>query len=187
MRLNRHKFAKTVGLALLAAWFAGRSGAQSGGGYREWEMFGGGPENIHYSTLQQIDRENVNRLEVAWRFDSGDEFPGSEMQCNPIIVDGVLYATTPKLRVIALDAATGKLALELRPERGKKRPRQDAQPRRDVLERRRRRAAIFFGFRQWLYALDAKTGQPANDVRRGGAHRSARRLRAGRRRSITIS
>ena len=109
MRLNRHMFAMTVGLALLAAWFAGRSGAQSGEGYRAWQTFGGGPENIHYSALRQIDRANVKRLEVAWRFDSGDEFQGSEMQCNPVIVDGVLYATTPKLRVVALDAATGSL------------------------------------------------------------------------------
>src|SRR5262245_34874321 len=39
--------------------------------YREWRMFGGGPENIHYSTLDQITRDNVHQLEVAWRFDSG--------------------------------------------------------------------------------------------------------------------
>lgn len=83
-------------------------------------MFGGGPENIHYSTLDQITRDNVHQLEVAWRFDSGDEFPGSEMQCNPIIVDGVMYATTPKLRVVALDAGNGKLIWSFDPNEGRK-------------------------------------------------------------------
>src|SRR4051812_17553891 len=62
----------------------------------------------HYSPLKQITKENVSKLQLAWKFDSNDEFPGSEMQCNPIVVDGVLYATTPKLKVIALNAATGK-------------------------------------------------------------------------------
>src|SRR5215510_6903268 len=83
-----------------------QSGKESSTQYRGWRSFGGGPENIHYSTLDQITPENVNQLEVAWRFDSGDEFQGSEMQCNPIIVDGVMYATTPKLRVVALDAGS---------------------------------------------------------------------------------
>ena len=45
---------------------------------------------------------------MAWTYDTHDEFPGSEFQPNPIVIDGVLYATTPKLRVIALDAATGR-------------------------------------------------------------------------------
>lgn len=76
--------------------------------YRGWEAFGGGPENLHYSSLKQINTKNVNRLQVAWTFESGDAYPGSEIQCNPIVVNGVLYATTPSLRVVALDAATGK-------------------------------------------------------------------------------
>ena len=69
---------------------------------------------------------NVQKLKVAWTFDTGDEFKGSEMQCNPIVVDGVLYATTPKLRVIALDAATGKLRWSFDPNDG---PQGDARKR----------------------------------------------------------
>ncbi len=76
--------------------------------YRGWETFGGGPDNLHYSSLKQINTKNVQRLKLAWTFDSGDAYPGSDMQCNPIMVDGVLYATTPTLRLVALDAATGK-------------------------------------------------------------------------------
>src|SRR5215472_4124760 len=118
--------------------------------YREWRMFGGGPENIHYSTLDQITRDNVHQLEVAWTFDTGDAFPGSEMQCNPIIVDGVLYATTPKLRVIALDAATGALKWRFDPhEDGKMRNR-------GVTYWDGR---IFVVVRRYLYAIDARTGK----------------------------
>ncbi len=61
--------------------------------YRTWGVFGGGPDNIHYSSLDQINRDNVHSLQVAWTFDSGDQHPKSEMECNPIVVDGVLYAT----------------------------------------------------------------------------------------------
>ena len=65
----------------------------------------------------QIHRGNVAKLRLAWTFDTGDAFQGSEMQCNPMVVDGVLYATTPKLRVFALDAATGKQIWRFDPER----------------------------------------------------------------------
>src|SRR5271168_2327689 len=80
----------------------------SGGSYNTWGVYGG-PDNIHYSSLEQVNRDNVHSLEVAWTFDSGDQHPKSEMECNPIVVDGVLYATTPGGDVVALDAATGVL------------------------------------------------------------------------------
>ncbi len=76
--------------------------------YRGWKAFGGGPGNIHYSSLKQINRKNVGQLKVAWTYESGDATEKSDIQCNPIVVDGVMYVTTSKLRVVALDAATGK-------------------------------------------------------------------------------
>ncbi len=126
-----------------------------------WPVYGGSPDNTHYSTLAQINRGNVSQLHVAWRFDTHDEFQGSEMECNPIMVDGVLFATTPKLRVIALDAATGK-------EKWIYDPNKD-QP---VIAKMRNRGVaywsdatgedkrIFFASRQYLYALNANNGQP---------------------------
>ena len=68
----------------------------------------GGPNNIRYAPLTQINRENVGLLKMAWTYDSHDAFKDSEMQSNPIVVDGVLYVTTPKLRVVALNAETGR-------------------------------------------------------------------------------
>ncbi|MFN0085942.1 MAG: PQQ-binding-like beta-propeller repeat protein [Blastocatellia bacterium] len=135
--------------------------------YRGWSQFGGGPENIHYSTLDQITRENVHQLEPAWTFDTGDVFTGSEMQCNPIIVDGVMYATTPKLNVIALDAATGRLKWRFDPnlekvKHGMMRSR-GVMHWKDGAEER-----IYVGFRHHFYSIDAKTGKPDPAFGRGG-------------------
>src|SRR4029078_8794063 len=82
-----------------------------------WTMHGG-EDNIRYSRLAQIARENVANLRVVWTYDSHDAFKGSEMQSNPVVVDGVLYATTPTLKVIALNAATGKEVWTFDPSRG---------------------------------------------------------------------
>src|SRR5215208_3178084 len=71
--------------------------------------FGGGPQQTRYSPLAQIAPANVSGLKVAWSYDTGDAFSGSEMQCQPVVARGVLYAASPKLRVFALDAATGAL------------------------------------------------------------------------------
>jgi quinoprotein glucose dehydrogenase len=128
------------------------------GSFQEWPIYGGGPENIRYSKLSRINRENVKNLTVAWTFDTGDDFKNSEMQCNPIVVDGILYATTPKLRLIALDAATGKLRWSFDPNADRK-----------VTMKARNRGVtywasgddrrIFFVSRQFLYALNAATGK----------------------------
>jgi quinoprotein glucose dehydrogenase len=78
--------------------------------YNDWTVTGGSKQSIHYSSLQEIDTGNVLQLQPAWEYHTGDADTAkhSQIQCNPIIVNGVLYATTPRLRLIALDAATGK-------------------------------------------------------------------------------
>jgi quinoprotein glucose dehydrogenase len=140
------------GLALLVTFL------RAAGPYRDWTVYGGGPESIRYSALDQINRENVARLQVAWTYDTGDAFRDSEMQCNPIVVDGVLYATTPKLRLIALDAATGKLLWSFAPPQaegafGKQRNRGVTYWAGGVDRR------IFFAAGHWLYAVDARSGK----------------------------
>src|SRR5438132_790218 len=107
-------------LSLLTALTA-RAGQPTGDkASRDWPAYGGGPENTHYSSLAQINRDNVSRLHVAWTFDTGDSYPGSEMECNPIIVGEVLYATSPKNNLVALDAASGKLHWRFDPNYGRK-------------------------------------------------------------------
>jgi len=78
--------------------------------YRSWTMAHGNGESNKYSSLTQIDTGNVTQLEVAWEFHTGDADTAahSQIQCNPIIVNGVMYATSPMLKVFAVDAATGQ-------------------------------------------------------------------------------
>ena len=121
----------------------------------DWPVYGGSDDHTHYTTLGQISPANVKRLRVARTYDTHDAFAGSEMQANPVVVDGVLYATSPKLRVFALDAATGKALWSFDPTNG-------AGPG----SRLRHRGVVVTGdrvlvnFRNRLYALDRRTGKP---------------------------
>src|ERR1051325_5279835 len=163
--MEKFKAGILIGLAVIAFSWTSHPSAQtkrdSAEEYREWEMFGG-RENLHYSTLKQINRDNVKQLEVAWTYDTGDAFPGSELQCNPVIVDGVVYATTPKLRVIALDAATGSLRWSFDPNEGRKPPGK-LRNRGVTFWAAGADKRIFFVFTNLLSALDAKSGKPIKD------------------------
>ncbi|HEX3387091.1 MAG TPA: pyrroloquinoline quinone-dependent dehydrogenase, partial [Mucilaginibacter sp.] len=81
-----------------------------GSGYSTWRVSGGSKMAQHYSSLTQIDTNNVKQLQVAWEYHTGDADTAShsQIQCSPIMVDGVVYGTTPKLRLFAVDGATGK-------------------------------------------------------------------------------
>jgi quinoprotein glucose dehydrogenase len=76
----------------------------------DWPVYLGDKESSHYSSLKQINKKNVNQLQVAWTYHAGDgrDEGRSQIQCNPLIIDGVLYGTSPQLKLIALDAASGK-------------------------------------------------------------------------------
>lgn len=137
-------------------------------GYRTWNEYGGGGESIRYSGLDQIHRGNVGKLTAAWTFDTGDAFAESEMQCNPIIVDGVLYATSPRLRVFALDAATGRLLWRFDPEEPGRAPRKIRNRGVTYWNGGAEGARIFFSSRHFLYALDARTGRPVRSFGEGG-------------------
>lgn len=78
--------------------------------YTGWEAYGGSSENIHYSSLTDIDTNNVGQLKKIWEYHAGDADTAnhSQIQCNPIIIDGLLYGTSPKMKLFAIDAATGK-------------------------------------------------------------------------------
>jgi quinoprotein glucose dehydrogenase len=128
--------------------------------YSGWPAYGGGPEQIRYSSLTQINRSNVGQLEVAWTYDSGET---GGLQANPIVVDGLLFTTTPKHKVVALDASIGSVrwtfdsGIEGRgPNRGV------------TYWSSGDEARIFTGQGQYLYALDAKTGKPSAGFGREG-------------------
>lgn len=82
-----------------------------------WEVYGGSKKSIRYSSLKQVNTTNVKQLQVAWTYHTEDaDAKASQMQCNPIIVNGILYGSTPRLSLIALDAATGEQKWIFKPE-----------------------------------------------------------------------
>jgi quinoprotein glucose dehydrogenase len=75
--------------------------------YTTWNVYGGSKENIRYSKLREIDTSNVIHLEKVWEFRTQDHDQYTQIQVNPIIIDKVLFGVSPKLKLFALDAATG--------------------------------------------------------------------------------
>jgi quinoprotein glucose dehydrogenase len=133
-----------VGLGLC---FSGSFTAQA---QQDWPAYGG-HDGTHYSSLSQINRDNVKNLAVAWKYDTGEV---GGIEANPIVVGKVLYTTTPGRSVIALDAATGKLIWKF-----------ESDLEGGVLSRGvsywsdGHQSRIFAGARNYLYALDATTGK----------------------------
>lgn len=79
----------------------------------DWPAYGRDAGGSRYSPLDQINRENVGKLKIAWTYHTGAEevkavsSKNAAFESTPILVDGLLYLTTPYNRVIALDPATG--------------------------------------------------------------------------------
>ncbi len=134
-----------------------------------WEAYLGDLGSHQASTLDQINRSNVADLEVAWTWDSGESDPDSrsQIQCNPLIVDGILYATTARLRVVALDAATGRTLWSFDPE-GRGTETTASVNRGLVLWRHEDEVRLFAGLGSYLWALDVADGEPIGDFGEDG-------------------
>ncbi len=117
----------------------------------DWPAYNGGLNGDHYSKLKQINRGNVHKLVQAWRFDSGE---AGQIQTNPLIVGRTLYAYTPTAKVIALDAATGKLKWKFDSGISGTQPARGFGYYADGAHSR-----LFAGIMNYLYCLDAETGQ----------------------------
>jgi quinoprotein glucose dehydrogenase len=148
-----------MGRRALIPWFVAITActrSDSSGG--EWRTTGGEPGNTRYSALDQINRGNVAQLKVAWTYHTGDQPPDhSEIQATPIVVNGVLYTTTPKLAVIALRADSGTPLWRFDPFPN--RPTQPHVNRGVVYWGDGESQRIFFAVERRLYALDARTGK----------------------------
>ncbi len=79
--------------------------AQDGATSENWPHYGGTYRSWRYSALDQVNGSNVKRLIPVWSFQTGDYEGG--LQATPIVVDAVLYLSTSRGRVFAIDAATG--------------------------------------------------------------------------------
>lgn len=83
-----------------------------------WSNVGNDKGGMRYARVKQITRENVKDLKVAWTYKCGDGTSGSTIECTPIMVEGVLYLTTPRLKIVALDAGTGREIWTYNPHSG---------------------------------------------------------------------
>jgi quinoprotein glucose dehydrogenase len=120
--------------------------------YRTWASYGGGPDQIRYSSLTQINRGNVKQLTVAWSYDAAE---AGGLQTQPIVVDGILYANTPSHKAIALQADSG--ALHWTFDAGLK---SQGANRGVMYWAEGDDLRIYAAVDQYLYALDARTGKP---------------------------
>ena len=91
------------------------------GASKDWPVYGGDFAGTKYSSLKQINIRNVTRLKPAWiyRCDDWKERPATTIECNPLVIDGTMYLTTPGLKVVALDAGSGKEKWRFDPWEGK--------------------------------------------------------------------
>jgi quinoprotein glucose dehydrogenase len=133
----------------------------------DWSEYNGGPDRNHYSSLTEVKPANVNKLEKVWEYSSGgaDTIKNrTQIQCNPIIVDGVLYGVSAGSQAFALDASTGKEIWKTSFTESSY-----AMTSRGVTYYQNGDSKrIFFGHGQWLYALDAATGRPIPSFATGG-------------------
>lgn len=137
--------------------------------YSGWETFGGTKDAARYSSLDQVNKENVKNLEVAWTYNTSDSTARSQIQCQPIVVNGNLYATSPQVNVFALDAASGKLLWRFNPFQMLGGQNSWAGTNRGVTyweEGEDKR--ILFAAGNWLMALNAEDGRPIMDFGEGG-------------------
>lgn len=122
-----------------------------------WSVYRGDRGNSAYSALDEINKDNVHQLGVAWTYHTGDAAKGnrSAIQCNPIIANGMMYATSPMLKLFALDPETGREIWKFDPFSGKEATgvNRGVTYWEDGGDRR-----IFFVAGAYLYALNADTG-----------------------------
>lgn len=134
----------------------------------DWPVYGGDQAASQYSALTQINTDTAGSLQLAWRYASagGTEIPvASELQVNPLIVDGVLYGRNPNYNVFAVDASTGEELWTYQPRaeyagtsymRGLTLWNSASKQAADTSSSRR----LFFSTGHWLFALDATNGKP---------------------------
>ena len=139
-------------VAFLILFLGGSCGSLSSDNETQWEEYLGGPDRNHYSSLTQIDLDNVTQLEKAWEYHTGDS---GQIQCNPIIISNRLYAVTATGEPFSLDATTGEELWRIADTTG-----------RGVIMRglsyweRSGDERILYTRGQWLCAAEALTGEP---------------------------
>lgn len=120
----------------------------------DWSNPGGDPGQTRYSSLSQINTANVKNLKVAWIFNSGNM--DGNVQCNPLIVGGIMFVTTPAQTLIAVDGTNGKTLWRFKPSReGEK---LGGINRGIVCWKEKNEAFLFYTAGSYLYKVNMYTG-----------------------------
>ena len=172
MPMDRRTFVAGGAASLLAPANAPAAAKGLGpvGPTREWRFYNGDAASTHYSPLDQITPGNVAELRVAWQHlpEEGARARGM-FECTPIVVDGVMYIAGSRLRVQALEAATGKLIWSQNPLTEVSSTRAAGVSRGVTYWRDGDDERIFAPVRDRLLGFDAKTGEPLKDFGKNGA------------------
>src|SRR5262249_25456312 len=158
-----------VGLVWITMGALGQSGTKNGRPglstkNGEWPHYTGDLTGARYSPLDQINADNFNQLEVAWRFktDNLGTRPEYKLEGTPLMVGGMLYATAGTRRsVVALKADTGELAwmhAEFEGQRAVNSPRQLSGRGLSYWTDGKEERILYVTTGYRLIALDAKTG-----------------------------
>jgi quinoprotein glucose dehydrogenase len=134
-------------------------------GQRDWPSYGNDPGGMRYSPLTQVTPANVSTVHRAWTYETGEV--ASSYQVTPLVVENVMYLSTPAQRIVALDAETGEELWMHDPgnERGGTHRGVSYWP-----GNAQHGARVFFSVRDGrLLALDAKTGTPVTSFGENGA------------------
>jgi quinoprotein glucose dehydrogenase len=136
--------------------------------FKDWQVHGGSKTRIQYSSLQQIDTANVKGLQVAWEYHTGDAEQGTQIQANTILVDKVLYGVSPKLKLFAIDPASGKEKWVFDPSKDSSRSNKKLQGINNCrgvsyYHGEQGKSRVFYGAGSLLYCIDVRTGKPIRE------------------------
>jgi quinoprotein glucose dehydrogenase len=137
-------------------------GCQRDTRYVNWDHYQGDPGSNQFSSLDIINKENVSDLEVAWIYRSGDTDPEnrSQIQCNPLIIDGILFGTNPTLKLFALNATDGTELWSFDPSTGDYNMFGMGVNRGLAFWTDGPSRRLFYAVGSFLYSVDAETGLP---------------------------
>ena len=127
---NEPFFAKTLIVFVGMFFFISKSFAQLGSVEGEWGSYASDAGSTKYTSLSEINRENFDKLEIAWAWTSidgeldlegmlgsdADDISFGRLQATPLMVEGVLYMITALNQVVALDATSGELLWSFDPQ-----------------------------------------------------------------------
>lgn len=149
----------------------------------DWPNYAGDKGGTRYSPLDQINRQNVARLQIAWTYHTGERPSGKEkppLECTPIVIGGRMYLTTALTRVVALDAATGAQIWTFNPNENQKVPGDNVNRGVAYWSDGKSARIVLATADGRLFLLDAATGKPHKTVDlRAGLDRDIKGLTYG--------